>query len=476
MNLQNLLAGYINSDSIEINFITDNSSEVIANTLFIAYRGTNLDGKKYIHTAIEKGAVAVIADENIPNIDIPVYTYDKIPELLPIISSRFYNSPDKSLNMIGITGTDGKTTTASIIQHLLGINKCGYIGTNGVRFKNYFTDYHLTTPKILQLNHSLKLMLDNDIQNVAMEVSSQGIELGRVDNIEFDCAIFTNISPEHLDYHKDMDAYLQSKAKLFSKLRAKGSAIINSDDDMSFDHLNKIIERPIYTYGIYNKANLQATNIKYSLNGMAFDLLSGNKKYHVNTNLHGKFNIYNILAALASCHFHYKLPLEELIKKLQNIPEITGRMNIIQSDPFNIVVDFAHTPNALDSVLEYIKEITKGRTTIVFGSAGKKDKLKRPLMGTAVNKYADNIIITSEDPRNEDPEDIANQIIKGIDNKNKVKIILDRQEAIEYAVKTASKDDTILITGKGDEKTQEISGQIVAHNDIDVVLNILETK
>lgn len=474
MNIKKILDGYIVTEDLDINHITDDSKYVKEGSLFIAYKGETHDGHTYTKDAEENGAVAILSERYINDVTIPAYSIKNLKDLLPIIAKNFFNDPSNKLKLIGITGTDGKTTTSSILNQLLNINnQSGYIGTNGVTYCGKTIKTGLTTPKSIQLNEIINDMYENKLTYSVMEVSSQGIDLGRVDGITYDTAIFTNLSHEHLDHHKSMQEYLDVKTKLFKSLSKDKYAILNADDQ-ACEYIEENISCNILTYGINNKANIMAKNIKIGDKITTFDLVIDNEIYkNIHTNLLGLFNVYNILASIACC-VRYKIDINSILGELKNINYIDGRMLIIdKGQKYKVIVDFAHTPNALEQLLKYSNNITTGNTIIVFGSAGKKDKTKRPVMGKIASIYADKIILTSEDPRGEDVQNIINEINSGIDNKDKVTVIYNRKEAIEYAIKNVNTGDTILITGKGNESTQEIKNMKYRHNDIDIATNAI---
>lgn len=474
MKLQELLGGYIETDKIDINHITENSKQVKKGSLFIAYKGETHDGHTYAKDAEKNGAVAILSERDIADVNIPVYYIKSLKKLLPTIAKNFYNDPSSKIKLIGITGTDGKTTTSSILNQLLNINGLSCcIGTNGVSYSGNTIKTGLTTPKSIQLNEILNDMYQENLTHAVMEVSSQGIDLGRIDGLTYDTAIFTNLSHEHLDHHKSMQEYLNVKTRLFKSLGKDKYAILNADD-MACEYIEENISCNLLTYGINNKANIMAKSINITDELTTFDLVIENEIFkQVKTNLLGLFNVYNILASIACC-VRFKIEINPILKELINIKYIDGRMFFIEKgQKYKVIVDFAHTPNALEQLLKYSNDITTGNTIIVFGSAGKKDKTKRPIMGKIASEYADKIILTSEDPRSEDVQNIINEITGGIVNKDKVKVIYDRKEAIEYAVASANSDDTILITGKGNEHTQEINGVKFKHNDIDIATNAI---
>jgi UDP-N-acetylmuramoyl-L-alanyl-D-glutamate--2,6-diaminopimelate ligase len=383
------------------------------------------------------------------------------------------------LNIIATTGTDGKTTTSMIIKELIDLySDCAYIGTNGLKTRYYEVPTNLTTPKPIYLHKYLKRCVNDHIPYVSMEASSQGINEHRMDDVEVSRAIFTNLTHEHLDYHKTIDAYFECKLKLFTNLKPSGYAIINADQGEFTKKIMDNTPAQVITYGKSMDAMFRIEHIKTSLHRTTFNLITPEKTYeNVVVNLFGDYNVYNVVASLAVL-YSFDFDLDLAINKLYRLNQIEGRMNIIDDySNFKVIVDFAHTPNALKSLLSNIKLMEPTRRVIlVFGSAGERDKIKRPIMGEIAETYCDKIFITNEDPKGEEPLDIIHDIYKGIKNPLKTEIILNRKEAIKKALQYANEDDIVLITGKGNENTQVFKNFKIDHNDIEVTLEILNKQ
>lgn len=464
-----LLSKLINTKlKIDIKGITSDSRFVKTDFLFIILSENN-NTMDYVLEAISKGACCILSTiiytYEIPNI-IVSNPLSVLEEMLP----KFYKNYNKQ-KLVGITGTDGKTSTALFTKHLL--RDSAYIGTNGIMYNNERKNNFLTTP-ILSTNYALLDYFSTiNIKSTIMEVSSEGILNNRINGLNFDYCIFTNLTHEHLNTHKTMESYLETKKKLFYQLKINGISIINNDDIYSnFFKINK----NIITYGINNESDYQILNIRYYDNFTLFDLKTPTDIYsNLAINRCELYNLYNILPSIivALCE---KVSIDYIKEKIKNIPIIEGRLEKIPNDKnINIYIDFAHTPNALDNVLSSVKQKTKGKLIHVFSSAGKKDISKRPLMGHVSSKYSDLIILTSEDPKDENPKDIINDIKKGI-NKTKYKCIISREKAINKALSKAKKDDTVIITGKGRENTFKIGNDIYVYSDFDVVNNYLEKE
>lgn len=449
----------------EILGIKTDSRKVTKGDLFVCIKGQKFDNHDVVEEVIQNGAVAIISERTL-DVSVPVIVVSDTRKALAQIASRFYNDPKDKIKLIGITGTDGKTTTATIIYQMLkDILNIGYIGTNGVFYKNKHDYYGYTTPEPLELHKIFHEFVQDNINNCVMEVSSQAIDQKRVFDLEYEISIFTNLSHEHLDYHKTMENYFAAKKKLFEN--TKGYAILNGDEEV-IDKLKKVTKAKVLTYGINNKSDFWAQDIKLFANKTEFKLVTKEGTYKITSKLLGIYNVYNLLAAISTI-YALGFNLNEIIPLISNIGTIEGRMERIElGQDFTVIVDFAHTPNALSNLLDFIQKIeNKNRIIIVLGAAGERDKEKRPIMGEVVTNKADWVIFTSEDPKSERPEDIINQMISEVKDKNNFEIIIDRSEAIKKGIFMAEPNDVVLITGKGNENTQQIGDEKIAFNDIE---------
>ncbi len=443
-----------NAPDIEITGLCFDSREVKPNDMYFCLDGLIHDGHDYIDCAIQAGAVCIVHEKNIEDMmdDIVYIKVEDVNRTLNIIASKFYGNPSRDLTVFGITGTNGKTSVASIIKDAFSsFSPCGYIGTISISYGNVTLPPTLTTPDAVCLHKTMRDMLDHGMQSLALEVSSHGLELGRVQTIDFDIAIFTNLTHDHLDFHGTVENYFEAKKKLFVNLKDSGIAILNKDDPY-FEKISECTKAKIVTYGIQNDADYQADEIRISTTGSSFQLLYKESSYEVHTNLVALYNIYNLLAAMAAMH-EAGMPLEDIIRYVSNLAQIEGRMERIdEGQPFNVIVDFAHTPDGLEKVYEYAKQITEDdrRIIAVFGSAGKRDTKKRKLFGEISSKYCDSIILTEDDPRDEDAREIASEIRTGIVDTKSI-FIESRYDAIRQAIESANVGDTVLILGKGDE-------------------------
>ncbi len=461
--------------NIHINGIEHNSKNIGKGNLFIAQKGYNLDGHNYIDDAIEKGAIAIVKDKDISlNQDITAIDVCDSADALGYFAAKYYSQPWTSMNTIGITGTNGKTTTSYLIKHILKINKLkvGIIGTMGVLLDKEHIGIANTTPDSLEIQRNLYRMLEDKIEYCIMEVSSHALDMKRVKYMDFNIGIFTNLSKDHLDYHKTMENYFQSKQRLFSKTNRLN--IINTDDPYGrriIENISNPVEN--ITYGLKN-ADILASDIVYQNSRPIFRLNTPKGDINIKLKIPGEFNIYNSLAAAACC-YGIGIDLDIIKEGLEDFSGVKGRFEEIETNfDFNVIIDFAHTPEGIKEALKAIDKFAEGRKVIVFGAGGDRDKTKRPEMGKIAGEYADLVIVTSDNPRNEEAESIANDIVSGIiETACDYKVILDRKEAINYAIMNSVSKDTILISGKGHEDSITIKGNKLPFDERKIVLDII---
>lgn len=484
MNLRNITKNYkLNlikgSLDIEINSIKNDSRKVKNGDLFIAQKGYTVDGHKYIDKAIENGAVAIIIEKDmvIEN-DICVIKVDDSTDALAKFSGIFHKEPWNDLEMIGITGTNGKTSITYFIKSILEENKkkVGIIGTIGAVIEGDLISIDNTTPNSLVIHNLIKKMVDANSDTCIMEVSSHALELQRVDYMEFQVAIFTNLTKDHLDYHETMEKYFESKLKLFYKTNKYN--IINIDDIYGKKIVDLVGNRvPVLTYGIKENADIYATNIEFTLSKVKFKLNTPEGSTDILLNIPGEFSVYNALAA-AACAYAYNVSIEIIKKGLESVEGIKGRFEVVPTNTdYTVIIDFAHTADGLDKVLTVIDQFAKGRKIVVFGAGGNRDKTKRPEMGETVGRHADLSIVTSDNPRHEDPEMIIEDVLVGTKtSKGKYVKIVDRIEAIKYALDNARAKDIILLAGKGHETYTIIGDKIIPCDEKQIVLDYLNSK
>ena len=448
------------SREIEVTGLSSHSQFISPGSLFIAKRGGTFDGTEFIPKAIETGAVAVLTDFYNPFLHgIVQIVTPNVAKIEALLAKRYYGTENTPLFLIGITGTNGKTTTAYLIHHLLP--KCGLMGTIETIIGKQRFPAQLTTADVVTNHKILKEMAEEGLNAAVMETTSHALDQNRVEEVRFDVGVFTNFSQDHLDYHKSMDAYLKAKLKLFDQSKL---AIYNRDD-LAVEKFDKGM-----TYAIDADADLKAENISVSLEGTTFDLLYKNRVVKVSSPLIGQYNVYNVLAAFAVLLSKGE-SLASMKKKLMTFPGIPGRLERIENPQgIHLFVDFAHTPEALLKVLETLESVKRGKIITIFGCGGERDQGKRLLMAEAAEKYSDQVIVTSDNPRGEDPLEICNDIAKGL--KQEAIIEVDRRSAIERGIFMAKENDTVLIAGRGHEPFQKIGGRRIPFDDRQVAYDI----
>ncbi len=468
----------------EIAALCYDSRRAQKNALFVALKGENVDGNRFIDTAIERGAVAFVTEqEPLPRKATGVVVANA-RQALADLAAEFYGNPSRALKVAGITGTNGKTTTGFLLKHLCeaALLRCGLIGTVRYEIGERVLPAARTTPESLDLQELLYQIRSAGCRAAVMEVSSHALEQGRERNTAFDVAIFTNLTQDHLDFHKTMDAYFEAKVKLFLGLaggRKKGVAVINQDDRWG----QKLIARlqkdapevPIITYGMGARADFRANGLKMDFNGTRFELEAQGKKYLVRLPLIGAFNVYNSLAALAGAAA-MGVELRTAVKALADAESVPGRLQPVPvKRQFRVFVDYAHTDDALTNVVKSLRELQPRRLIVVFGCGGNRDRAKRPLMAAAVERLADWAVITSDNPRKEDPEAIIEEVKAGFKG-NQYEAITDRREAIYRAISLAQPRDIVLIAGKGHETYQEFADHTIPFDDLAIARLAVETK
>jgi UDP-N-acetylmuramoyl-L-alanyl-D-glutamate--2,6-diaminopimelate ligase len=443
---------------IEITGLSLDSRTVKPGDMFFCIEGLEADGHDFAGKAADAGAVAVVHRKEISKQPGVVYIcVDDVRRELNRVCDAFNGSPSSKLTVFGTTGTNGKSTISSIISDIYSAEKpCGYMGTIAIRYGGYSRIPSLTTPDQIELHSDLHEMVDHGMEAVAMEVSSHGLSMGRVDAVDFDCAIFTNLTYDHLDYHKTMENYFEAKKLLFRSMKSSGVCVLNADDEPSIEGLKECCSCRYVTYGTgrLGPADYMAENIKFSASETSFTLSYRDEKYEVTTNMVALYNIYNLLGAIAAMH-EMGMALEKIVPLLRDIPQVDGRMERVDmGQDFTVIVDYAHTPDGYEKVFSYGDVVTKdgGDIYAVFGCPGKRDKVKRKVMGSIAGRHCKVAVVTEQDPRNEKAEDIAEMILAGVRESGCEGIFVgDREKAIEKAISMAHKGDLVLILGKGDE-------------------------
>jgi UDP-N-acetylmuramoyl-L-alanyl-D-glutamate--2,6-diaminopimelate ligase len=451
-----------NIDNIKITEIEMDSRKVNDGNLFVCISGFTVDGHDYVEDAVKNGAVAIIAEKAV-SASVPVIMVNDTARALSMLTVKFYQYPTTDLSLIGVTGTNGKTTVTYLLEKIFNSDKkkTGLIGTIQMKIgENTFSTQN-TTPNALELQRFFKKMVDEDVEQAIMEVSSHALDLGRVHGCDYDVAIFTNLSQDHLDYHKDMDDYLRAKSLLFSQLgnnfnqEKQKFAIINADD-FSADILKRSTAQHILTYSCRQDADVIAKDIQLDASGTSFLLVTPVGEVVIESKLIGMFNVYNMLAATGAA-IAKKVSLDVIKEALESINGVDGRFEVVdEGQNFTVIVDYAHTPDSLENVLQTVKDFAKNDIYVVVGCGGDRDRTKRPLMAKVAKEYADFAIFTSDNPRTEDPVTILNDMTVGLNGEDGYEVIVDRKEAIDKAVQYAKQDDIIIIAGKGHETYQQI--------------------
>lgn len=458
---------------LNISSIAYDSRKVTKGTLFVAIPGFNFDGHDFIPEAIQKGAVLVVGEKDL-DLGVPYVRVESSRKALGKISANFCKYPADKLNIIGITGTNGKTTTSYLIKAVL--DKAGYntgvIGTIGNKIKDTIISSDHTTPESLEINQLFCKMIEKGVEYVVMEVSSHSLKLNRVDEIPFKIGVFTNLTQDHLDFHKTFEDYFDSKRKLFTMAK---KAVINIDD-VAGRKIIDTIDIPLLTYGIKCKdADVRAENVKITDRKVSYTLTFKDKKLPICYHVPGFFNVYNSLAAI-STGILLGISPKTLAKVIEDAKGVPGRFELVdKGQDYTVIVDYAHTPDGLENVLKTINGFCKGRIITVFGCGGDRDKTKRPVMGKISSNLSDYTIVTSDNPRNENPDKIIDDIEKGIANQNYERIT-NRKEAIKRAIEIARMNDVVLIAGKGHETYQIIGDKIIHFDDREVASNIIEYR
>ena len=474
----------INFKNVEVTGISYNSKTTKSGDIFVCLTGEYTDGHEYAKNAIENGAVALLVEHKVEAGKIPQIVVSSTRHKIADIADRFYSSPSEGLNLIGITGTNGKTTVTHLIQKIFEENhqKCALIGTLGYKLSSdgEYRDAKHTTPQAPELQATLRMIKDVEkIENVVMEVSSHALDQNRVGGCRFNGAVLTNLTQDHLDYHITMDNYFEAKALLFKGLKEGNFAVINADDNYAERFLSVVPEGvKKYTYGVKNNADVMAKNIEFSMNGAEFTLVTKDREYPVNLHMNGMFSVYNVLAAVTTA-IALGIDVQTSLKALQNVKGVAGRFEVVVKKPL-VIVDYAHTPDGLENVLNSAREITPkdGRLICLFGCGGDRDATKRPKMGAIAEKIADKIVITSDNPRSEDPQQIITDIIAGLKSvaAEKVTVEPDRGKAIELLKTIANNNDVVVIAGKGHEDYQILKDHTIHFDDREQARKVFEGR
>ena len=484
----------------DVSGISCNSGDTTKGSLFVAIKGNKFDGHSFIKDAVAKGARVVVV-EDVPH-DALGATIVAVPDsrlALAQIAARFYGNPSSDLALIGITGTNGKTTTAYLVESIFkaGGAKSGVIGTIDYHYGDKLTPAPMTTPESLDIQKMLREMADDGVTHVVAEVSSHALDLKRVDSLHFNAGVFTNLTQDHLDYHKTMDNYYKSKARLFNQLLPQtGSkkdvyAIVNMDDHFGRRLVEDTVSN-IIGYGIKTRDQVFPEHTRITLEGISANINTPRGRLEIKSPLMGEFNLYNILAAI-SVGISQDISLEDIKRGIEALDSVSGRFERIENrKSIHVIVDYAHTSDALERTLVTLNTLSSGRIITVFGCGGDRDRLKRPLMGGISGKYSDLSIVTSDNPRTEDPDTIICEIEEGLKRSGVKKLtpselikgscqkgyiaIVNRGEAIRYAIDAARAQDTVLIAGKGHEDYQIVGEKRITFDDRQEARNVIAEK
>lgn len=454
-----------NFNDYEIENITDNSKDVQEGSLFVARCGERFNGHSFIEEAKEKGAKAFVVEDKRYIKDGCFIYVPSSSKALSLLLFSFFQNPSQDLEIIGVTGTNGKTTTVFLMEKILNLYfPTARFSTIGHRIGNCEMPTSLTTPHPLEIHRMLQMAKNKGIRFVVMELSSHGLYLDRVFGMKFSKAIFTNLTEDHLDFHKTLDNYLKAKKALFLSLDKDCEAFINIDDPF-YKRLIDGIKAKIITYGIENDADFKGEDIEENGDGISFSL----KGERIKTHLYGRYNVYNCLAAI-SATISYGIPFDAIREAIFSFKSPPGRFEVIFQNP-KVIIDYAHTPDSLLKVLEACWSLKPKRVILVFGCGGNREREKRPIMGQIASEKASLVIVTSDNPRDEDPEEIISEIEMGL--KGDYIKIKDRRSAIKEAIESANPSDLVLIAGKGHEDCQIIGNKRIPFSDKEVALEIL---
>lgn len=466
-----LVAGV--TTSADLTGIADDSRHVRAGDLFCAWSGTTEDAHDFVPAAVDAGAGAVLVERQVRGVAVPQVRVRDGRRAAAVAASMFFDDPQEQLKLVAATGTNGKTTSVWVLRHMLAQHEpAASLGTLGAVLDDGSTlpgTEALTTPGPVELARTLRLLADRGVRWVAMEVSSHALDQGRVHALRFDAALFTNLTRDHLDYHGTLETYLAAKRSLVKLLREDGCAVTNADD-AAWSGIAAEAPRSL-TFGMAALADVTASNIELSADGVSFELRSPYGTADAHLPLPGAFNVQNALAAASTC-LALGFTLPQVIAAMRTVPQVPGRLEKIATAPCAVLRDYAHTPNALERVLEALRPLTAGRVIVVFGAGGDRDRGKRPLMGAVAEQLADVVIVTSDNPRTEDPDAIIDEIVEGMSGARHHRLT-DRRAAIARALELAAPGDIVLLAGKGHEVYQVIGEERLPFDERQVVSELL---
>jgi UDP-N-acetylmuramoyl-L-alanyl-D-glutamate--2,6-diaminopimelate ligase len=467
MTLRELMG---NGAELEVSGLAYSSQSVTPGTLFFCVPGFRSDGHDFAPDAVERGAVALVCQRPL-GLGVPELIVDDVRAAMGPAAARFYGNPTAELDVIGITGTNGKTTTAFLVRHLLeaGGRQCGLLGTVKRVVGGLEEEVERTTPEAIDLQATFRAMVDGGDRACAMEVSSHALELGRVAGIQFACRVFTNLTQDHLDFHSTMDGYFAAKRRLFEQ---PGLSVVNVDDEYG---RRIAADFECVTFALDRDADYRALDVDFDLMGSRFRCVTPEGELELSSPLPGLFNVQNVLGAVAAVH-SLGVPADTIAAALPRFGRVPGRFEPVdEGQNFGVLVDYAHTPEALENVLRAARPVTEGRLHVVFGAGGDRDRGKRPLMGDAARRLADRVLVTSDNPRSEQPDAIIDEIMVGAGSG--AERMTDRRRAIGEAIESAAPGDVVVIAGKGHEQGQEFeNGRKEPFDDVAVAREALRAR
>ncbi|WP_017727204.1 UDP-N-acetylmuramoyl-L-alanyl-D-glutamate--2,6-diaminopimelate ligase [Halalkalibacterium ligniniphilum] len=483
MNLKTLIEPLVvyqlsNEGDPLIQSLEMDSRQIREGSLFFCIKGYTVDGHDFAKQAVAHGAVAIVAERDL-GLEVPTVIVGDPKRVMAQLASRFYGEPSKAFRLIGVTGTNGKTTITHLLEKMMqdAGQQTGLIGTMYTKVKDKTYETKNTTPESLQLQKRFFEMKEAGVDTAVMEVSSHALYDGRVRGCDFDVAIFTNLTPDHLDYHKTMEEYKYAKGLLFAQLGNTYNgkiAILNQDDPASLTY-DKMTTAQVVTYGLTDRADVYAKDVKIAASKTTFTLVAFQEEIPISLQLIGMFSVYNALAAAAAALVS-GVSLQQVKKSLEAVKGVAGRFETVNANqPFTVIVDYAHTPDSLENVLKTVNELAKGKVCVVVGCGGDRDRTKRPVMAKIACQLADYAIFTSDNPRSEDPSQILSDMKKGIEGDNYV-IIEDRKQAIYHAIQEAKEEDVIVIAGKGHETYQILKDRTIDFDDRAVARQAIEER
>ena len=467
-------------ENVLIHGLAMHSAKVCANDLFIALRGQSFDGLRFLSEAVSHGAIATVCESPMPDdidANVPIIPVVDLTHKAGVIANRFFDCPSSKMNVTAVTGTDGKTSVSHILAEALQLKHgdCGLIGTMGYGRFNKLNESLMTTPDALCMHRELHNLQTQGVNHAVFEASSHGIDQGRLVGVDIDVAVFTNLGRDHLDYHGSHEAYAATKGKLFVS-DTLSHAVINIGESFGRKLAQKSRRHcEVITYALdpCEEANVSATNITCDLQGLKFKICVDGELFAVESSLLGRFNVTNLLAVFSTL-LAQGVSIDEAVDIISSVHAVSGRMQVITGSGRYAIVDYAHTPQALESLLNACREIVPGRLVCVFGCGGERDRGKRELMGEISSRLADTVIISDDNPRSEDPQQIINDIQQGVIAGDRVEIIRDRKQAICHALATIGQSDCVVVAGKGHEAFQIVGNERLQFDDAEIVHRALE--